>query len=245
MRLDRLLTKLDRVRTHEARGWITSGRVRVSGAVVCDPSRRITRFDTVTCDDRIVQAGCRRVLLMVNKPRGVISATTDPALRTVLDLVRHPNKDDLHVAGRLDRSSTGLVLLTNDGRWSESLTDPTASVEKVYLVETMTPIPADAEVRFAEGFWLASEGVQTRPARLTRLGPTTARVVLTEGRWHQIKRMFHRLEQTRLQSLHRERIGPFELPADLALGRWREIAVESRATQPTTPEARGRTDAAR
>ena len=78
--------------------------------------------------------------------------------------------------------------------------------------------------RFAEGFWFATEGLTTRPARLEILEERLARVTLVEGRYHQIKRMFHRLDGIRLTSLHRERVGPYLLPDDLAPGQWRVIA---------------------
>ena len=189
-----------------------------------DHRRDISRFDEVSVLNEILQRAIPRLYLMLNKPAGILSATTDSQHPTVLDLIDHPNKATLHLAGRLDRSSTGLILLTNDGAWSGSLTLPGQKVEKGYLVETDRPIPPEAVVRFSEGFLFPTEGITTLPAELEILAPTRARVTLHEGRYHQIKRMFHRLDGIRLKSLHRERIGTIRLPDDLATGQWRPLS---------------------
>lgn len=224
MKLEDLIAKRLGVGTRGARALILGGRVAVAGEIAVDHRREISRFDEVLCEGAVVQAAMKRLHLMLHKPAGILSATSDPVHRTVLDLIDHPDKDTLHLAGRLDRSSTGLVLLTNDGRWSEALSDPATKVEKVYLVGTDRPIPMEAVERFAEGFWFATEGLTTRPAHLEILEECLARVTLVEGRYHQIKRMFHRIDGIRLTSLHRVRIGPHELPEDLAAGQWRVIA---------------------
>lgn len=224
MKLEDLIAKRLGVGTRGARALILGGRVAVAGEIAVDHRREISRFDEVLCEGAVVQAAMKRLHLMLHKPAGILSATSDPVHRTVLDLIDHPDKDTLHLAGRLDRSSTGLVLLTNDGRWSEALSDPATKVEKVYLVGTDRPIPMEAVERFAEGFWFATEGLTTRPAHLELLEECLARVTLVEGRYHQIKRMFHRIDGIRLTSLHRVRIGPHELPGDLAAGQWRVIA---------------------
>ncbi len=222
MKLEDLVAKRLGVGVRRARALILSGRLLVDGTPTKDHRRPVSRFETIACGGVLVQAGAERLHLMLHKPAGVLSATSDPVHATVLDLIDHPAKATLHLAGRLDRSSTGLILLTNDGTWSESLTRPGSDTEKVYLVGTDRPIPREAEARFAEGFFFATEGITTRPAGLERLGERLARVTLREGRYHQIKRMFHRLGGIRLVSLHRERIGPYVLPPDLGPGEWRK-----------------------
>jgi 16S rRNA pseudouridine516 synthase len=143
---------------------------------------------------------------------------------TVIDLIDHPQRGELHLVGRLDRSSTGLMLLTNDGRWSKLLMHPKGHVPKVYEVETTSDIPEDAVQAFADGFEFPTEGIHTQPAQLELLGARTARVTLHEGRYHQIKRMFYRVG-TQVSRLHRISIGPYVLPSDLSPGAWREIAL--------------------
>lgn len=224
MKVEDLIGKRLGIGVRKARALLLEGRVAVGGVITIDHRREVSRFEAVVCDGAIIQPATNRLRLMLHKPVGILSATSDPVHRTVLDLIDHPDKNTLHLAGRLDRSSTGLVLLTNDGTWSESLSDPLAKVEKVYLVGTDRPIPEEAVTRFAEGFWFATEGLTTKPARLEILDECFARVTLVEGRYHQIKRMFHRLDGIRLTSLHREQIGPHRLPEDLPPGQWRVIA---------------------
>lgn len=225
MTLAQLVGKRLGIGVSKARKAILAGRVTVDGAAEPDAQREVDRFHAVSCQGKPVQAAIPRLWLMVNKPVGVLSATKDPEHRTVLDLIDHPDKATLHLAGRLDRSSSGLLLLGNDGRQTAALTDPQHKVEKVYLVGTDRDIPAEAISRFAEGFHFATEDIVTRPAVLEILEPRLARVTLREGRYHQIKRMFHRIDGIRLTSLHRIRIGPYHLPEDLAPGEWREIPM--------------------
>jgi 16S rRNA pseudouridine516 synthase len=230
MRIDSLLAKRLGFGTRGARARIAEGSVLVDGVPALDPRLEVSRFERIECEGALVEPGMERLHLMLHKPAGILSATSDPVHRTVLDLVVHPDKTTLHLAGRLDRSSTGLVLLSNDGRWSESLTRPGNKVEKSYLVETDRPIPPGAVERFAEGFFFATENLTTKPARLDLLSERRARVTLSEGRYHQIKRMFHRLDGIRLVSLHRDRIGPYRLPDDLAPGEWRRIDPSASVT---------------
>jgi len=235
MKLESLLAKRLGLGKRGARDRIAGGVVSVDGMPERLPWREISRFEKIVCEGIEVQVGAARLHLMLHKPAGVLSATSDPIHRTVLDLIDHPDKNTLHLAGRLDRSSTGLVLLNNDGRWSESLTRPGNKVEKSYLVETDRPIPPWAVDRFAEGFFFATENLTTKPARLELLSDRCARVTLCEGRYHQIKRMFHRIEGIRLLALHRDRVGPFHLPEDLAPGEWRRIVP----LPPGTPDRVG------
>lgn len=224
MRLDHLITKRTELSERAAKLAIASGEVQVAGVVEKDLLRVIDKFTQVTWDGQQVQAQQERVYLMLNKPRGYLSATRDDQHPVALDLIDHPAKADLHIAGRLDRSSTGLLLLTNDSEWSESLSHPDAKVEKTYLIETIQPIPNDAVQKFAAGFYFATEDITTRPAELQIISPRKARVTISEGKYHQIKRMFHRLEpQVQLSSLHRERIGHYTMPTELAAGDWMKV----------------------
>lgn len=223
MKLEDFISKRLQLGRRSARALILDGKVTHRGDPTEDHRREVTRFDEVAVAGEIIQPALPRLYLMLHKPVGILSATSDREHRTVLDLIDHPDKATLHLAGRLDRSSTGLILLSNDGEWSESLTLPGRKVEKSYLVETDRPIPAEAVERFAEGFHFLTEGITTLPALLEILAPQRARVTLHEGRYHQIKRMFHRLDGIRLRSLHRDRIGPLSLPIDLPPGQWRPL----------------------
>src|SRR5690606_23746504 len=120
---------------------------------------------------------------------GVVSATKDQQHTTVVDLLDVPNREQLHIVGRLDFNSTGLLLLTNDGRWSRRLMTPQYKVIKVYRVSLGEPITEECVMAFASGIHFPYENITTKPATLKILDRFTAEVHLMEGRYHQIKRM--------------------------------------------------------
>lgn len=229
MKLDRLLGKHESMGRKKARAAILAGRVRVAGEVVSEGNPEIDRFTAVELDDEVIRPEERLLHILMHKPAGILSATTDPEHPTVIDLIDDPDKAALHLVGRLDRSTTGLILLTNDGRWSKALMDPARKVAKVYRVETLDPIPHDAVAKFAEGFYFHTEDLTTLPAELEILGERVARLTLHEGRYHQVKRMFHRIGN-RVVALHRESMGSIRLPEDLQPGQWRMLTPEEIAS---------------
>lgn len=210
---------------NRARARILSGQVRVDGIETRSFNHEVDRFTKVELAETVIQSPERLLHVMLHKPIGVVSATSDPEHTTVIDLIDDPDRDSLHLVGRLDRNTSGLVLLTNDGRWSKVLMDPARKVPKVYRVQTRDPIPTEAVAAFAEGFYFHTEDLVTKPARLEIIGECEARLTLHEGRYHQIKRMFHRIGN-RVTGLHREQIGALELPADLPPGEWRILTKE-------------------
>lgn len=225
MKLDRILAKHESMGRNRARARILDGQVRVDGVETRRFDHEVDRFTKVELDEVVVQEPERLLHVMLHKPIGVVSATSDPEHPTVIDLIDDPNRDTLHLVGRLDRNTSGLVLLTNDGRWSKALMDPARKVPKVYRIQTRDPIPAEAIAAFAEGFYFHTEDLVTKPAKLEIIGECEARLTLHEGRYHQIKRMFHRLGN-RVTALHREQIGALILPADLGPGEWRLLTKE-------------------
>lgn len=233
MKLDRVIAKHRSLGRNEAHRLIAAGRVRVDAVVTMGNQVEVDRFQQVQLDDEVVQAAERALYLMLHKPAGVVSATVDAEHQTVVDLIDDPDKALLHIAGRLDRWSTGLVLLTNDGRWSKRLMEAGAKVPKQYVVGTAQPIPAEAVTAFAEGFYFAKEGITTLPAKLEILAESQARVTLHEGRHHQIKRMFGRCG-CEVISLHRQSIGALALPEDLQPGQWRALSETEKAAALTS-----------
>lgn len=222
MKLDRFIARQSHRGRTEAHRLLAARRVKVNGAIITNGQHEIDRFCAIELDDAILQHPERALYLMLHKPAGYVSATTDAEHPTVLDLIDDPDQHTLHLVGRLDRSTTGLVLLTNDGRWSKALMEATNKVPKTYLVETAEPIAPEAVELFARGFYFHTEDITTLPAELVILNERTARLTLHEGRYHQVKRMFHRV-QNRVTALHRERIGGIALPDDLSPGQWREV----------------------
>ena len=167
------------------------------------------KFDHLIAAGETLQSNTRRILLL-HKPTGILSATTDLTHKTVIDLIDEPWASELHLAGRLDRSTTGLVILTNDSHFSESLTRPENKIPKTYLVHTDLPIPPAAIEKFRSGMSFKKENTRSQPATVDLLTETSCRLTIHEGLHHQIKRMFLRFD-IRVTSLHRESIGTYQL----------------------------------
>jgi 16S rRNA pseudouridine516 synthase len=223
MRLDRFICKHTEHGHQQAKRLVASGRVSVNGEVVTNLRAEIDRFMCVELDGRRLQQQ-QSHYLMLNKPTGYLSATSDPQHPTVLELVPPELRTNLHLAGRLDRATTGLLLLTNDGLWSRRITAPEQKIPKVYHVTTAEPIHPDAEACFAAGVWLAREGIFTSPAQLERISPCEAHLTIYEGRHHQVKRMFAAIGNA-VTALHRESMGSIRLDPDLAPGQYRPLTA--------------------
>ncbi|MBO0495356.1 pseudouridine synthase [Pseudomonas sp. Marseille-Q1929] len=222
MRVDRFLSNLPRFNRQQVRVLLVERRVTVDGIAVSDPHHEVREFSRVCVDDEVLQAGKPARYFMLHKPQGCVSATADPQHPTVLDLLDVPDKGELHIAGRLDFNTTGLMLITNDGQWSRRLTQPQTKLPKVYLVETEQTIGPEYATTFAAGLYFAFEDLTTQPATLELLGPRTARLGIVEGRYHQVKRMFGHFDN-KVIGLHRERMGPLVLDANLAPGEYRAL----------------------
>lgn len=223
MRLDRFLIRRGTHSGKEVARLLADGLVSVDHQTETRGLRKIDRFSRVQLDGEILQDR-EAVYLMLHKPAGYLSATTDPLHPTVIGLIKHPLRDELHLAGRLDRASTGLLLLTNDGRWSKRVTEPLEEIPKVYQVTTRDVIPPGTAAIFAAGIYFAYEDLTTRPALLEILGDREAHLTIHEGRYHQVKRMFHAVGNQVL-ALHRERIGPLALNG-LPSGDFRHLTAE-------------------
>lgn len=208
-----------------ARQAVVERRVSVDGVIAASHDLEVDRFMRVEMDGAVIRQAERLLHIVVHKPVGIVSATRDAEHRTVVDLIDDPDRTSLHLVGRLDRNTSGLVLLTNDGRWSKALMDPSRKVPKVYLVETRDPIPPEAVAEFARGFYFHTEDLTTLPATLEVLAERKARLTLHEGRYHQVKRMFHRIGN-RVTALHRVSVGGFSLPENLQPGEWRALTCD-------------------
>ena len=224
MRLDRLIALKSCCASRTARLHLAKGEVCVGGEVCQDGRRDVDRFTEVRLVDQILQAGKQPLYLWLYKPAGILSATEDTQHRTVIDLIRdnHPELSEeqlgsLHLAGRLDRATTGLVLLTNDSRWSEGLTGPEKRIGKRYRVTTDKPVPQAIASVFERGVWLEREQVYTSPAQLEWITEHEVWLTIYEGRHHQVKRMFS-LQGITVIGLHRESVGHWVLPNGTAAG---------------------------
>ena len=221
-RLDRFLSTRLQLSRNALRPMLAAGRVRVNGKTTRDRQCRIGPFDRVCVDQQVLQDLEAPRYLMVNKPAGVVSATSDDQHTTVMDLLPASQRRGLHLAGRLDFNSTGLVLLTNDGAWSRQLSQPQSQVRKHYRVTVEQPLTEAYVAAFSEGMWFAFEDIKTRPAEIKIRSAYEADVWLCEGRYHQIKRMFGRFDN-KVLTLHRLAIGHLVLDESLAPGESRDL----------------------
>lgn len=219
-RLDKHISAYTGSPRKTVRRILAQGRITVDGVVARDMSQTIDKFSRVQLDGEWTQNTTAHYL-MLNKPQGVVCATKDPQHRTILDLLDLPDKEQLHIVGRLDYNSTGLVLLTNDGQWSRKLSHPDSKLIKRYRVTTEKTITEEYVEAFRQGMYFDFEGITTRAATLTILDSKIAQVDLTEGRYHQIKRMFGRFDN-KVLSIHRFAVGRYEL-GGLGSGEYRSI----------------------
>ena len=223
MRLDKYLAEAAQCTRSESRELIRKGRVSINGAVCRRPEQQVSEMDSIALDgkSRPRQAF---VYIMLNKPAGVVSASADKRDTTVVDLVHsaYPRRE-LFPAGRLDKTSTGFVLITDDGAFAHDILAPRHHVPKTYRVTIDTPLTREMAEGFARGVVLADR-VQLAPAEVSPLTADgrTVRVVLHQGVYHQIKRMFG-VYGAGVDQLHREAIGSVWLDQDLAPGQWREL----------------------
>ena len=220
-RLDRFLCRQLSLNRKAVQQLLAARRVQVDGDVARNGQAMIGPFSVVLCDEQVLQANSARYL-MLNKPAGIVSATRDARHTTVMDLLTTEPHADLHIAGRLDFNSTGLVLLTNDGRWSRQLSAPENNIRKRYRVTLEKPLTQDYVQAFAQGMFFDFEGITTRPAELVIVSDHVADVWLVEGRYHQIKRMFGRF-RNKVLTLHRSAIGALELDHALSPGSIRPL----------------------
>jgi 16S rRNA pseudouridine516 synthase len=220
-RLDRFISAKTATPKSNVRLMLAQKRIRVDGQLATDLSQPIDQFSHVALDGSVLQNNSRKYI-MINKPVGVVSATKDEQHKTVMDLLCEEDAADLHIVGRLDLNSSGLLLLTNDGEWSRALMSPENKVSKVYEVTLENPITQNYIQAFAEGMYFSYEDITTKPAHLEILSEHVAKVTLEEGRYHQIKRMFGRFRNPVL-ALHRVSIGEIKLDNGLAPGEYRVL----------------------
>lgn len=230
-RLDKAVSSRTSLSRREVHALASKGLILVNGAPQRDFSAKVSERDTVTVDGKPLDLA-RYVYLMMNKPRGVVCATRDAALPTVLDLLpKALRRSGLFPAGRLDKETEGFVLITNDGDLAHRLLSPKSHVPKTYLAVLDKPFTGQVAASFAGGVVLPPERPREGAADLVCLPAsleadggdyTRARVVLRQGMYHQVRRMFAAFG-LRVVSLTRERIGGLALDPALEPGECRPL----------------------
>ncbi|HJB81816.1 MAG TPA: rRNA pseudouridine synthase [Candidatus Mediterraneibacter intestinavium] len=224
IRLDKYLADMGYGTRSEVKKEITRGNVQINGIPVRRPETKLdTEKDEVTCQGH--QAVYEEYeYYMLNKPAGVVSATFDRKDRTVLDLIGERQRKDLFPVGRLDKDTEGLLLITNDGELAHRLLSPKKHVDKVYYVKVQGQLTSEDEERLAEGIDIG-EAKPVLPAGLSILKSgeiSEAEITIQEGKFHQVKRMFHALGKEVLY-LKRLRMGTLVLDEELRPGQYRRL----------------------
>lgn len=223
-RLDRFISDRLSVNRRDVRLLIAQKRIKIDHHYADNIQQLVDQYTHVQFDDKLLQANVPSYI-MLHKPAGVVSATRDATHTTVIDLLPGSPPEYLHLAGRLDFNSTGLVLLTNDGRWSRKISSPESNIDKHYAVTLDKPVTEDIVTAFAEGLYFSFENITTRPAVLSIIDSYHVEVTLNEGRYHQIKRMFGQF-QLKVLSLHRMSVGGLILDDTLLERQSRALAEE-------------------
>lgn len=221
-RLDKILSSTGRWSRREVKDLVRSGRVTVNGIPAQSRSDKADRDSADIRVDGEPVSAARYTYLMLHKPAGLVSATEDPREPTVLSLLpEHLRKIGLFPAGRLDKDTVGLLLLTNDGALAHDLLAPKKHVDKTYLVRVEGVLDEADIAAFREGLTLA-DGYQCLPAALELLGQNEALVTLHEGKYHQIKRMCAARGKP-VVFLKRLTFGPLTLDGSMGSGQWRAL----------------------
>jgi 23S rRNA pseudouridine2605 synthase/23S rRNA pseudouridine2604 synthase len=223
MRLQKYISRAGYCSRRHAEKLIEQGKVTVNGEVVSQLGSKVDpETDEVVVEGNPVAIEKELVYIALNKPAGYVTSCDHPGRRIVMDLVDVPQR--VYPVGRLDKDSTGLLLLTNDGKLHLRLTHPSFDHEKEYLVEVAQPIPAGALKALEKGLKIL--GTKTRPARVEILSPTRFKIVLKEGRNRQIRRMVRKVGN-RVVELKRIRVANIRL-GNLPEGKWRHLGQKEK-----------------
>jgi len=237
MRLDKFICKSTELTRTEAKKILKSGEVRVNGDVAKNAAMQVHENNDISIDGQILTARGSRYY-MLHKVVDSICSNVDEVYPSVLNFIEVDKAFDLHIAGRLDADTTGLVLITDDGRWSHNVISPKKQCQKTYRVWLRSEIDdeklPELVERFDKGLQLQGEDSLTRPAILTRVAEdnlideqsykSEVLLTITEGKYHQVKRMFAAVGN-RVVGLHREQIGKITL-GHLAPGEWRSLTED-------------------
>ncbi len=223
-RFDKIIANQFNISRKDARIAIRRGKGTVDGVVFRDPSTLVETDREIEFDGQKLEYK-KFVYILMNKPKGVLSATDDKRQNTVVDLVPEKfRRNGLFPVGRLDKETTGLLIITDDGDFAHKVISPNKDVDKTYLVTLDGAVTKEMEKAFLEGVTLA-DGTVCKSAKLENLGENKALVTITEGKYHQIKRMFGTVGLG-VNELERRSIGGLYLPENLGYGECEMLSVE-------------------
>ena len=224
IRLDKYLADMGLGTRSEVKADIKKGKININGIVVKDANLKID-----TEKDEVLYQGNPIVYeefeyYMLNKPAGVVSATSDPKDKTVIDLITSKKKKDLFPVGRLDKDTEGLLIICNDGELCHNLLSPKKHVDKTYYVCLDNPLSKEAELEVCSGVFIEKD-VKSMPATLERISGDKVYLTIQEGKFHQVKKMFHAVGLEVIY-LKRMSMGGLELDKNLKEGEFRPLTLD-------------------
>lgn len=225
MRLDKFIAEQTGLTRSQAAKALKSGVVSVNEEIEKSGARKVSAEDTIRYEGELLKWLEGGQYFMLYKPQGYVCSHDDGEYPTVFQFFDYPLMNKLHTAGRLDVDTTGLVLLTDDGQWSHRITSPKHHCEKTYLVTLADPVEAFYAQQLAEGILLRGEKEPCLPAKMEILDDYNVNLTISEGRYHQVKRMFAALGN-KVEALHRWRIGDIVLDESLEEGEYRGLSDE-------------------
>lgn len=221
MRLDKFICKSTELSKIEASEFLQSHLVKIDNKIFTNGATQVHENNSVYLGDTELTLRPFRYLLM-HKPANTLCSNIDEKYPSIFNYVDIDKKSELHIVGRLDADTTGLVLITDDGNWTFKIIKPEAQCEKVYRVQLRDELSEDAISKLEQGVFLQGTDKATLPAKISILSQNEVLLTITEGRFHQVKRMF-RAVGNRVKSLHREKIGQVSL--DVEIGQWRYLTA--------------------
>ena len=218
-RLDKVISNYTEYSRSDVKKLLRNKKVKVNGVVIRDYDYKVDKEkDEILVDDIKLEV-IDNIYIALNKPEGYISATEDRDCKTVLDLIKeNVIRSKIFPVGRLDKDTTGLIILTSDGKFSHDIVSPKKHVDKVYEATLDVPVTDKMIKEFEKGVMLGDE--KCLPAKLEILSSNVGRVTLREGKYHQVKRMFEAFG-AKVVKLNRIQIGNYALPEDLKLGEYK------------------------
>lgn len=222
MRLDKFIAENKGLTRSQANKALRQSAVKINGEIVKSGAVQVTPKDEITFENQILTWLESGHYFMLNKPAGYVCSNDDSEYPTIYQLFDYPLSAKLHSAGRLDVDTTGLILLTDDGQWSHRVTSPKHHCPKTYLVTLADPIENNYRQAFTNGILLRGEKAPTKPAELEIIDDYQVNLTISEGRYHQVKRMFAALGN-KVIALHRWKIGEVALDEQLAEGEFRSL----------------------
>ncbi len=224
MRLDKYICESTELSRKQAKVILHRGEVTVDDLVCKNSALKLAENSQVKLNGQLLSVIGQRYIMM-NKAINTICSTIDEEYPSVLSSMEISKLDKLHIAGRLDVDTTGLVLITDDGQWSHNITSPNKQCHKRYKAKLAEVLTADDIQHLETGVMLNGESAPTLPATVEVIDEHTVYLSIREGKYHQVKRMFAAVGN-KVTQLHREKIGSLELDPALSPGQWRHLSPQ-------------------